>query len=92
VVAALVVAVGAGAFALGRHSAPSRYEDGYLAGRYAAFGGYDGGWGYGEPYAIVLRRGGPQVTYAIARRWPMLPGFEYRACGRSVCARKAGSG
>jgi hypothetical protein len=40
----------------------------------------------------VLRRGGPQVTYAIAQRWPMLPGFEYRACGRSVCARKAGSG
>jgi hypothetical protein len=87
-----VVAVGAGAFALGRHSAPSRYEAGYLDGRYAAFDGYDGGWGYGEPYAIVLRRGGPQITYAIRRRWSLLPGFEYRVCGHAVCARRVRSG
>ena len=92
--ALLVIAVGLGAFFAGRSSAHSskpteRYEAGYLAGREAAFGEYDGGWGYGEPYIVVLRRGSPRITYAIAQRWPMLPGLEYRACGKTVCGRRA---
>src|SRR4051812_45902044 len=89
--AAIVVAVGLGAFALGRVSRPARpdragYQAGFRAGRDAAFCCYDGGWGYGEPYIVVLRRGGAGVTYRIAQRWPLLPGLEYRACGRRICA------
>lgn len=64
------------AFALGRLSAGdakhpttgATYNAGYLAGREAAFAGYDGGWAYGVPYEITVQRGGPGVTYRIASR------------------------
>ena len=91
----LLVGVGVAAFSLGRDSprtrgpAPGAFKAGYLAGREAAFGNFDGGWGYGELYAVVLRRGGPRITYRVARRWPMFPGVEYRVCGRTLCSRKA---
>jgi hypothetical protein len=92
----VVIAVGLGAFFVGRASVDSstatpdgRYTAGYLAGREDAFSGYDGGWGYGEPYIVVLRRAGPRITYEFAERWPMLGGVEYRACGRRVCSRPA---
>ena len=90
--ALLVLAVGLGAFFAGRGTAHDgdRYRAGYLAGREDAFGSFDGGWGYGEPYVVVLRRGSPEITYAVAERWPMRPGVEYRACGRAVCSRPAG--
>lgn len=76
----LAVAALAGAFAVGRLSAgstkPSRagasYTAGYLAGREAAFAGYDGGWAYGVPYEITLQRGGPGITYRIASRKRLL--------------------
>ena len=59
-VALLLVALAAGAFIAGRATArdhtPASYRAGYLAGREDAFGDYDGGWGYGEPYIVVLRR------------------------------------
>ena len=91
-VALLLVALAAGAFIAGRASArdhtPASYRAGYLAGREDAFGDYDGGWGYDEPYVVVLRRASPQITYAFAERWPMEPGIEYRACGKSVCSRR----
>jgi hypothetical protein len=94
----LLMGVGVGAFFLGRDSAPrtrgtapGAFKAGYLAGREAAFGNYDGGWGYGELYVVVLRRGGPRITYRVARRWPMFPGVEYRVCGRTLCSRKASS-
>jgi hypothetical protein len=97
VVATLVVLV-AGAFIAGRASrhvkrvpiARASYEAGYLAGREAAFGGYDGGWSYGTPYVITLARGGPGFTYRIATRLPMLRGLAYSACGRVVCTQRAG--
>jgi hypothetical protein len=93
--ALVVVAVGAGAFLAGRASvdrsapdrAPGSFASGMRAGREAAFAGFDGGWGYGEPYIVTLRRGGPGVTYRFASRRPLLPGFEYRLCGKAVCTR-----
>jgi hypothetical protein len=89
-IALIVVCVGVGGFLVGRGSVRSTpdqsYEAGVLAGHEAAFCCYDGGWAYGDPYIVTLRRGSAGVTYRIARRWPMIPGFEYRACGRAICA------
>lgn len=73
-----VVLLGA-AFLAGRltahgNSPPSKgasFNAGYLAGREAAFAGYDGGWAYGVPYVITLERGGPGITYGIASRRPL---------------------
>jgi hypothetical protein len=62
------------------------FDAGYLAGREAAFGGYDGGWAYGAPYIVVLQRGGPGITYRVAARIPMLPGSEYRRCEGEICS------
>ena len=97
IAALLAVVIVAGAFLVGRHSAgggkpaaaPGSYRAGYLAGREDAFGNFDGGWGYGEPYVVVLRRGGPRITYRVAERWPMHPGVEYRVSGRTLCTRPA---
>jgi hypothetical protein len=91
----LIAGVGAGAYELGRGSvdeSPARiphgsFTDGYRVGRESAFSGFDGGWSYGEPYIVTLRRGGPGITYRFARRWPMLPGHTYRTCGRGICIR-----
>jgi hypothetical protein len=76
----LAVIALAAAFAVGRLSvgsskpptAGATYKAGYLAGREAAFAGYDGGWAYGVPYEITLRRGGPGITYRIASRKQLL--------------------
>jgi hypothetical protein len=76
----LAVIALAAAFAVGRLSVGSpkppttgaTYNAGYLAGREAAFAGYDGGWAYGVPYVITLRRGGPGITYRIASRKRLL--------------------
>jgi len=94
VIAALVVvAIGAGAFLAGRSSAPERkeprggYAAGYRAGREDAFSGFDGGWAYGTPYIVTLRRGPPGITYRFARRRPMLRGRAYRVGGHGVCSR-----
>jgi hypothetical protein len=86
VLAAVVLA--AGAFAAGRAWAPSRPVVGgsFAAGRESAFSGFDGGWSYGVPYIVVLRRGGPGVTYEFASRRPMLRGFAYRRCPAGICA------
>jgi hypothetical protein len=87
-----VVVVGVAAFLGGQASvtqpirpAGNGFNVGYLAGREAAFGNYDGGWVYGTPYIVVLQRGGPGITYRIAQRTPMTPGVTYRLCGRAVC-------
>jgi hypothetical protein len=93
---AVGVLVAAGAFLVGRGQRPSTaaarrasYHAGYLAGREDAFSGYDGGWAYGQPYIVVLRPGGPGITYRVAQRWPLEPGREYRTCGQLVCSRSA---
>ena len=66
------------------------YDRGYHAGREAAFQGFDGGWGLGEPYIVVLRRGPSGTKYRVARRWAVLPGQEYRSCHEGiVCSRPA---
>jgi hypothetical protein len=70
----------AAAFAAGRLSVASSkppiagatYKAGYLAGREAAFAGYDGGWAYGVPYVITLERGGAGITYRIVSRKQIL--------------------
>jgi hypothetical protein len=93
--ALVVVALGAAAFWAGRASvdreaaepAPGSFASGLRAGREAAFSGFDGGWGYGQPYIVTLRRGSAGVTYRFAGRRPMLPGREYRMCGKAVCVR-----
>ena len=95
--ALVVVAVGAGAFFAGRASvdrkapgpAHGSFASGLRAGREAAFSGFDGGWGYDEPYIVTLRRGGAGVTYRFASRRPLRPGVEYRMCGKAVCVRRA---
>jgi hypothetical protein len=95
--ALLAVGLAAGAFLAGRESVggskpsatPGSYRAGYLAGREDAFGNFDGGWGYGDLYVVVLRRGGPGITYRVAERWPMHRGVEYRVCGRTLCTRPA---
>ena len=85
------MAIAAGAFTLGRasvhHRRPPATAGSFAAGREAAFSGFDGGWAYGTPYIVTLRRGGPGITYRFARRWTMLPGVEYRICGRGICSR-----
>jgi hypothetical protein len=64
------------------------FAAGYRSGRESAFSAFDGGWSYGAPYIVTLRRGGPGITYRFARRWPMTSGVEYRICGRKVCTRR----
>lgn len=98
----LAIAAAGGAFLAGRATAgasaparprPGSYDAGYLAGREDAFSGYDGGWVLGAPYIVTLRRGGPGITYRFARRWPLEPGREYRACDRDIiCDRPATPG
>ena len=43
-------------------------------------GGYDGGWSLGEPYVIVLAKGGNGITYRIAARIPARDGVDYQRC------------
>jgi hypothetical protein len=74
VLGAAVVAVAIGAFYGGRASVDQHPVIGgsFAAGREAAFSGFDGGWSYGEPYIVTLKRGGPGVTYEFASRRPLL--------------------
>jgi hypothetical protein len=99
-IAVAIVAAAAG-FAVARstesrrpaaHSArvqPGSYAGGYRAGREDAFSGFDGGWIIGQPYIVMLRHGGHGITYRFARRWPLLPGREYRSCRQDfICSRR----
>jgi hypothetical protein len=93
-VAAIVLCAAAflvGRSTVGTHRILTRgsYDAGYLAGRDAAFGGFDGGWAYGAPYIVVLQRGGPGITYRVAHRIPMQSGVAYRRCGSQVCSSPA---
>jgi hypothetical protein len=53
-----------------RDRAKAAFDAGYRAGANSAFAGYDGGWSLGEPYVIVLAKGGNGITYRIASRTP----------------------
>jgi hypothetical protein len=93
--AAVVVAVAAGAFLAGRataggsaHVVARPHPGSYDAGWEDAFSGFDGGWVLGDPYVVTLRHGGPGLTYRFDRRWPLLPGHEYRICNKDIiCSR-----
>jgi hypothetical protein len=94
---AVALAAAAAGFAVGRSTDTRRpaahpagsYADGYRAGREDAFSGFDGGWGLGEPYIVILRRGRAGTTYEFARRWPLRGGRGYRSCRRDlVCSRR----
>src|SRR3954454_3647302 len=95
---AVVVLVAGAAFWAGRESAGDgpataprgTFAAGHRQGLEDAFSGFDGGWSYGAPYIVTLRRGGPGVTYRFSRRRPMVPGRSYRVCGRAVCSRSGG--
>jgi hypothetical protein len=39
-----------------------------VAGANDAFGGFDGGWSLGTPYAITLERGSNGISYRIKDR------------------------
>ena len=90
VAAVVVVLIAIGAFYGGRASKDDRpaVTGSYAAGREAAFNGFDGGWSYDQPYIVVLKRGGPGVTYQFASRRPMTAGVQYRLCGGKVCAQR----
>src|SRR5436309_11801631 len=92
--ALVLVAVAAGAFAAGRGSVHQRpvQTGSFAAGYEAAFSGFDGGWSYGVPYIVVLRRGGTGVTYRFASRRPLLKGFAYRLCASGVCVNRRARG
>jgi hypothetical protein len=95
-VALVIAGVGVGAFLVGRGSvdrerAPAPrggFADAYRSGREDAFSGFDGGWDFETPYIVTLRHAGGGITYRVARRWPMEPGVEYRACGATVCSSR----
>jgi hypothetical protein len=53
-----------------RAAARAAFDAGYRAGANDAFGGFDGGWTVGQPYLIVLAKGGKGITYRIASRTP----------------------
>ena len=91
VVGVVVVLIGIGAFYGGRASKDERpaVSGSYAAGREAAFNGFDGGWSYDQPYIVVLKRGGPGVTYQFASRRPMAAGVRYQLCDGKVCAHRA---
>jgi hypothetical protein len=44
------------------------FEAGYAAGANDVFGGFDGGWSFGTPYVITLRKGSGTITYRIDSR------------------------
>jgi hypothetical protein len=128
---ALVVALAAllaGAFALGRHTAPAQsgtstdryqlgydqgvtvgralqvgaslpagtkdvatkaFEAGHRSGVDDSFGGYDGGWNLGQPYAVVIGKGSGGATYRIESRELLKAGVSYQLCrnGTAVCPK-----
>ena len=49
-------------------AARDAFQAGYEAGANDVFGGFDGGWDFGRPYVITLKKGTGGVTYAIATR------------------------
>jgi len=50
------------------------FEAGYAAGADDVFGGFDGGWSFGTPYVITLRKGSGAITYRIDSRRPLRRG------------------
>ena len=70
-----------------RDRVKAAFDAGYCAGADSAFGGYDGGWSLGEPYVIVLAKGGNGITYRIAARILARDGVDYHRCPppASIC-------
>jgi hypothetical protein len=70
-----------------RQAVEAAFREGYAAGALDVFGGYDGGWALGAPYAVTLAPGKGGITYRIGNRVPMQPGIAYFLCpdGHGVC-------
>ena len=70
-----------------RQAAEAAFKEGYAAGAVDVFGGYDGGWALGAPYAVTLAPGPDAIAYRIGSRVPMQPGIAYFLCpdGHSLC-------
>lgn len=75
-----------------RERVKAAFNAGYRAGANSAFGGYDGGWSLGEPYVIVLAKGGTGITYRIAARILARDGVDYHRCPppTSICQEPRG--
>ncbi|MET0477402.1 MAG: hypothetical protein ABW222_05535 [Actinomycetota bacterium] len=75
-----------------RDRVKAAFDAGYRAGADSAFGGYDGGWSLGEPYVIVLAKGGNGITYRIAARILARDGVDYHRCPppTSICQQPRG--
>jgi hypothetical protein len=75
-----------------RDHVKAAFDAGYRAGADSAFGGYDGGWSLGEPYVIVLAKGGNGITYRIAARILARDGVDYHRCPppTSICQEARG--
>jgi hypothetical protein len=67
-----------------RGAAKAAFDAGYAAGANDVFGGYDGGWGIGSPYVVVLTPAGNGITYRIQSRIPMQRGVNYHLCPHST--------
>ena len=53
-----------------RRATRRAFAAGYTAGANDVFGGFDGGWSFGTPYVITLRKGSGAITYRIDSRRP----------------------
>jgi hypothetical protein len=91
-IAVVTLAAAIGVFALGRASVGRAAEhralaNGHTAGENDVFAGYDGGWGIGTPYAVILAVGDGPNAYRIASRTPFQLGTDYYLCanGISLC-------
>ncbi len=67
--------------------AKQAFQAGYQSGLTDSFGGFDGGWNLGRPYAVVIGKGAGDQTYRIAHRELLEPGISYQLCrhGTAVC-------
>jgi hypothetical protein len=63
-----------------RDTATAAFNAGYRAGVNDVFGGYDGGWSTGVPYAVTLVGGTGGATYRISSRVELRPGVDYFLC------------
>lgn len=70
-----------------RDTATAAFNAGYRAGVDDVFGGYDGGWSTGVPYAVTLVAGTGGATYRILSRLELRPGVDYFLCpdGKTLC-------
>jgi hypothetical protein len=72
-----------------RDVATKAFQSGYRSGLADSFGGYDGGWNLGQPYAVVIGKGSGDATYRIDSRELLRAGVTYQLCKHdtAVCPK-----